>query len=219
MATLSVENYVKAIYHISTASAEGLATTSELARRLGVAPASVTGMLRTLAESGLAVYQAYEGVRLTEAGRRLALCVVRRHRLVELFLVHTLGLSWDEVHEEAEHWEHVVSDRVLDRIDEVLHYPDRDPHGDPIPRPDGTLPDVPSVSLADCAVATEFTLERVLDQSPDFLRYLSQAGLEIGSRATVVENNTFAGAVIVRHGERQVTISRELASKLRVRCQ
>lgn len=217
MATLTVENYIKTIYLVASESGKGSASTGELAKRLGVSPGSVTSMCRTLAESGLADYQAYEGVRLTEAGHRLALRVLRRHRLVELFLFRTLGLSWDEVHEEAEHLEHAVSDRLVDRVDEFLGFPEADPHGDPIPKPDGTIKSLQASSLVELAPGTQFVLERVLDQSPEFLRYLSQSALVIGSTAKVVENNRSSGAMTVGAGDRSITLGREVAEKLLVR--
>lgn len=217
MATLTVENYVKAIYQLCSRPNHPNASTGELAKRLGVSPGSVTSMLRTLADSGLANYQAYEGVKLSEAGVGLALRVLRRHRLVELFLVKTLGLAWDEVHEEAEHLEHAVSERLVDRIDEYLNFPDRDPHGDPIPRPDGSIQAEVSEPLAGLTVAADFVLERVIDQSPTFLRYLSDAGLHIGSEGKVVENHPSAGALIVESGASRVTLGRDAAEKLLVR--
>lgn len=217
MPTHTVENYVKAIYLIGEADGSGMATTSELARRLRVAPPSVTGMLRTLAESGLAEYQAREGVRLSAAGRRLALRVLRRHRLFELFLAKTLGLRWEEVHEEAEHLEHAVSDRLIDRMDEHLGFPERDPHGDPIPRADGSLPAVPGRPLDQCPTGTPVILERVLDQSADFLNFLRQHGLGIGSRGLVVENHSYSGVLTFKCAEHQINLSRDLAAKLIVR--
>jgi DtxR family Mn-dependent transcriptional regulator len=217
LATLTVENYVKTIYQICSESRTQPASTGELARRLNVSPGTVTSMLRTLDESGLAVYQAYEGVRLTEAGTRLALRVLRRHRLIELFLVQTLGLTWDEVHEEAEHLEHAVSDRLIDRIDEYLQFPRRDPHGDPIPLSDGTVPSFACEPLGQCAPATEFVLERVINQTPDFLRYLGEAGLEIGSRGLVIENHPSAGAVVVQTRGNRVTLGKDAADKVLVR--
>ena len=217
MPTLTVENYVKAIFQLCADADGSNASTGEIAKRLGVSPGSVTSMLRTLGESGLAQYQAYEGVRLSDAGQRLALRILRRHRLLELFLVRTLGLTWDEVHEEAEHMEHAVSERLVDRIDEYLEFPDRDPHGDPIPKPDGTLAAIHSERLTSCAANTRFVLDRVLDQSPEFLRYLSDAGLEIGSAARVVENHPSAGALIVSAGASQITLGRDVADKVFVR--
>jgi DtxR family Mn-dependent transcriptional regulator len=217
MATLTVENYVKAIYQLCAETDGQGASTGSIAKRLGVSPGTVTSMLRTLSESGLADYQAYEGVQLTDSGRRLALRVLRRHRLVELFLVQTLGLTWDEVHEEAEHLEHAVSESLVDRIDDFLGNPDRDPHGDPIPRSDGSVPENDAEPLASLAPSTEFVLDRVVEQSPEFLRYLSDSGLSIGTTATVVENHPLAGALIVQTSDRQVTLGRELADKLLIR--
>lgn len=217
MATLTVENYVKSIFQACAELGKGTASTGELARRLGVSPGSVTSMFRTLAESGLADYQAYEGVRLTDAGRRLALRVLRRHRLVELFLVKTLGLTWDEVHEEAEHLEHAISDALIDRIDQFLGFPASDPHGDPIPRPDGTMATIETKSLDHLRAGERFILERVLDQSPEFLRYLSQSGMKIGGTATVAENHPSAGALTVQIGGNSITLGLDVAQRLLVR--
>lgn len=217
MATLTVENYVKAIYQLCAETDVKGASTGAIAKRLGVSPGTVTSMLRTLSESGLADYQAYEGVQLTDSGRRLALRVLRRHRLVELFLVETLGLTWDEVHEEAEHLEHAVSESLVDRIDAFLGNPDRDPHGDPIPRSDGSVPENDAEPLASLAPSTEFVLDRVVEQSPEFLRYLSDSGMSIGTTGTVVENHPLAGALIVQTSDRQVSLGRDLADKLLIR--
>ncbi len=140
MPSLTVENYVKTIFQICAASGGEPAATGQVATALAVSPGTVTSMLKTLSESNLATYTPYEGVRLTAAGTALALRVVRRHRLIELFLVKTLEMTWDEVHEEAEHMEHAVSDRLIDRIDTFLGHPETDPHGDPIPRPTARLP-------------------------------------------------------------------------------
>jgi DtxR family Mn-dependent transcriptional regulator len=154
-------------------------------------------MLKTLSDSGLAVYTPYEGVRLTDAGRLLALRVVRRHRLIELFLAQTLQLAWDEVHDEAENMEHAVSDLLVDRIDAFLGYPRFDPHGDPIPGADGSLPGAVGMPLAEWPVDTPFELIRVLDQSPSFLRYLQEVGLPLGAVARVVAHRPAAGLVQV----------------------
>ena len=198
MATLTVENYVKAIYQACTEAGGDTATNGDLARRLGVAPGSVTAMLRTLADADLAVYQAHRGVRLTDAGRQLALRVLRRHRMMELFLHRILGLAWDEVHDEAERLEHAASDRLVDRIDEFLGYPERDPHGDPIPRADGTVEGDTGTPLSRCPAGTWFRVVRVLDQAPDFLRYLQEGSFGPGTRATVEESAPQGGACAVR---------------------
>ncbi len=215
MASLTVENYIKGIFQICQASG-GQAATGQLATALGVSPGTVTSMLKTLSESKLVTYTPYEGVRLTNAGSALALRVVRRHRLIELFLVKTLDLSWDEVHEEAEHMEHAVSDRLIDRIDAFLGHPDSDPHGDPIPRSDGTLNELESRSLAECEVGDKFQLARVIDQSPEFLRFLSGSGLPLGIAGQVVANTPAAGIVTVRVNGQETTLGQAAAEKLLV---
>ena len=174
-------------------------------------------MLKTLNEAGLAQYTPYEGVRLTEAGRRLALRVLRRHRLIELFLAETLKLTWDEVHQEAENMEHAVSDRLVDRIDDFLGYPAADPHGDPIPTRDGTVPGLDAKgTLADWAVGDPFRLVRVVDQSPQFLRYLSDVGLPLGVEGKVAANQQEAETVTVAVDGQRTTLARAAAEKLLV---
>jgi DtxR family Mn-dependent transcriptional regulator len=213
--SLTVENYAKAIFQICAAGGQPAAT-GQLAAALGVSPGTVTSMLKTLSESNLATYMPYEGVRLTAAGNALALRVVRRHRLIELFLVQTLELSWDEVHEEAEHMEHAVSDWLVDRIDKFLGFPATDPHGDPIPRPDGSFASPNSRSLAQCQVGDEFRLVRVLDQSPEFLRFLSSSGLPLGTAGQVTANRVEAGIVTIRVAGQETTLGREAAEKILV---
>lgn len=215
MASLTVENYVKTIYQLARPEDDAVAT-GQIATALGVLPGTVTSMLKTLDESSLATYTPYEGVRLTTAGRALALRVLRRHRLIEEFLVRTLDLSWDEVHEEAENMEHAVSDWLVDRIDAKLGFPTTDPHGDPIPRADGTVAAVRDRCLVDCAAGERFKVARVTDQSPDFLQFLSQAGLEIGTAAALVTNEPAAEQLTIAvHGGQQ-KLSREMARKVMV---
>ncbi|HTM53881.1 MAG TPA: metal-dependent transcriptional regulator [Pirellulales bacterium] len=215
MPSLTVENYVKTIYQICLAG-DGQAATGQLAQALGVSPGTVTSMLKTLGESNLVTYTPYEGVRLTQAGEALALRIVRRHRLIELFLVRTLDLTWDEVHEEAENMEHAVSDRLVDRMDAFLGHPVADPHGDPIPRSDGSYETPASRSLAECSVGDEFLLARVIDQSPEFLRFLSSSGLPLGAEGRVVANGSEAGIVTVKVAGKQTTLGRAAADKIRV---
>lgn len=222
MPSLTIENYVKAIYVIcksrQSESAGGQASTGEIAQRLNVSPGSVTSMLKTLSDSGLARYTPYEGAELTAAGQTLALRVLRRHRLIELFLVETLKFDWDQVHEEAENLEHAVSDLVVDRLDEFLRFPVTDPHGDPIPRTDGTMPvaNQDLKSLRDLVEGDSFRVQRVCDQSTDFLRYLTDASLLIGTRGRVRSNCESSGVLEIEHGDQQTTISREIAGKLQV---
>ena len=216
MASLTIENYVKAIYQIA-ANADGhAASTGKLAEALGVSPGTVTSMLKTLSESGLAEYIPYEGARLTDSGRTLALRVLRRHRLVELFLSRTLKMTWDEVHEEAENMEHAVSDLLIDRIDAFLGYPATDPHGDPIPKADGTLAAIPGRSLSDLRVGTRFRVVRVIDQSPDFLRYLTETGLKLNATGSVVANRLESGTITVEVAGQQTTLAHTIADRLLV---
>lgn len=216
MENQTVENYVKAIYQACAENRSETATTGDIARRLAVTPGSVTAMLQRLDETDLVKYQTHRGVRLTDQGTQLALRVLRRHRLIELFLSKTLGMSWDEIHEEAERIEHAASDRLVDRIDHFLGRPKSDPHGDPIPNADGTLRTDRGEPLSECLGNTRFVLQRVLDQSPDFLRYLSQGGFAVGQIATVLENHPSAGVVTVDTGGQQISLSREHAANLLV---
>ena len=217
MPSLTVENYLKAIYLLAQRGNVPAVATGQIAAALGVLPGTVTSMLKTLDDSHLATYTPYEGVRLTPAGRALALRVLRRHRLIEQFLVQTLELSWDEVHEEAEHMEHAVSDWLVDRIDAYLGHPSTDPHGDPIPTADGTVAAPPDKSLAECAAGKRFRLARVTDQSPEFLRFLSQAGLEIGTEGLLVASEAARDAVTIRIAGENRKLSLEAAGKLMVR--
>lgn len=216
MASLTVENYVKAIYLLCTEQDENSAATGKLARALEVSPGTVTSMLKTLSDSGLATYTPYAGVELTSAGKGLALRIIRRHRLIEQFLVETLGLSWDEVHEEAENMEHSVSDRLIDRIDEYLGFPSADPHGDPIPRADGTVQEDRSQPLSRCRVGEAFRVARVLDQSPEFLRYLSESALSVGARGKVTANRAEARIVSVAIDDRECAFGHDAADKILV---
>jgi DtxR family Mn-dependent transcriptional regulator len=213
---LTIENYVKTIYRTCTSQDDSPATTGGLAEALDVSPGTVTCMLKTLKDAGLAEYKPYEGVRLTDAGRTLALRVLRRHRLIELFLAKTLDLTWDEVHDEAENMEHAVSDLLVDRIDEYLGFPGTDPHGDPIPRADGTVSYQAGSTLAEWSVGRRFRLVRVLDQSPEFLRYLSEAGLPLDAEGKVAANHGEAGIVTVAVVGRETSLARNVAEKLLV---
>lgn len=215
MASLTVENYVKAIFQICSQTGTRAAT-GQVASALNVSPGSVTSMLKTLSESGLVTYTPYEGVGLTPAGSALALRVLRRHRLIELFLVKTLDLTWDEVHDEAEQMEHAVSDLLVDRIDAYLGYPEVDPHGDPIPKRDGSLEHPESRRLAECEAGEAFRLARVTDQTPEFLRYLTESGLPLGATGKVIANRAEAGIVTVQVGDQETTLGREAAENILV---
>ncbi len=216
MASLTIENYVKTIYQLCADNDNHPALTGKVAAALNVSPGTVTSMLKTLSDSGLAVYTPYEGVELTDSGRMLALRVLRRHRLIELFLARTLRLSWDEVHDEAENMEHAVSDLLIDRIDAFLGHPAADPHGDPIPKADGTMPGPVGVPLDEWPLDTPFQLIRVVDQSPEFLRYLVEIGLPLGTIASVVANRPAAGVIQVQMAGNSLTLAATAAAKLHV---
>jgi DtxR family Mn-dependent transcriptional regulator len=214
LASLTIENYIKTIYQLSSVNPTKGVATGKIAESLAVQPGTVTSMLKTLSEAELASYVPYEGVRLTEAGKMLALRVLRRHRLIELFLAKTLNLSWDEVHDEAENMEHAVSEWLIDKIDAFLEYPSSDPHGDPIPRPDGTVAAEVGVCLSTLPAGKRFRLVRVLDQSTDFLRYCTQNGLSLGNEGTIVENNAASGVVRFTFGAGDIVVSGQVAEKL-----
>src|SRR5215510_8426657 len=178
----TVENYLKAIYQGQAAlgSDVRLVPMGQVAASLGVTPGTATTMVKALAESGLAEYEPYSGVRLSPAGEKLAGLVLRRHRLVEAFLVQVMGMSWDEVHDEAEQLEHVVSERLIERIDEMLGRPTHDPHGDPIPSPEGTIAQRQLDNLLTCPVDTPLKVTRITDQDPAFLRFIENNELKPG---------------------------------------
>lgn len=215
----TVENYLKAIYQGQSALPHDarLVPMGSVASALGVTPGTATTMIKALAESGLAQYEPYSGVRLTEAGEKLAGRVLRRHRLVELFLVQVMGMRWDEVHDEAEQLEHVVSDRLIERIDEMLGRPARDPHGDPIPTTDGLIPSRHLDNLLTCPIATPLKVTRIADQDPEFLRFIERNDLKPGQAVEVQARDAAADSVLLRGKDRQaITIGARAASKLLV---
>ncbi|MBR9803019.1 metal-dependent transcriptional regulator, partial [bacterium] len=218
MASLTVENYLKAILLLGFRSGQTTIATGQLAEALEVSPGTVTSMLKTLADSDLVNYKPYAGVTLTASGRKLALRMLRRHRLIELFLVNTLNLTWDQVHEEAEHMEHAVSDFLIDHIDEFLDHPSTDPHGDPIPGKDGELRSLQGqgVPLSSCEPGVQIKLIRVLNQSPEFLRYLSDVKLLIGANARIVQKSEEAGLLTLDNDGLQIPLGLSAAADLLV---
>jgi DtxR family Mn-dependent transcriptional regulator len=215
----TVENYLKAIYHGQALLAKDvrLVSMGQVATALNVTPGTATTMVKALAESGLAEYEPYSGVRLTAAGEKLAALVLRRHRLVELFLVRVMGMSWDEVHEEAEQLEHVVSDRLIERIDRMLGRPTHDPHGDPIPTAEGTIVPGHHDSLLTCPLDTPLRVTRVSDQDPAFLRFIESNGLKPGQSIEVESRDPAADSVRLRvAGGTMMTIGARAASKVLV---
>jgi len=210
----SVGDYLKAIWELSE---EGAASTKDVADRLSISSASVTNMFVRLREMGLAEYERYRGATLTEAGRLEALRLLRRHRLIETFLLECLGYSWEEVHEEAESLEHAVSDGFTDRLAEFLGHPEHDPHGDPIPAKDGTLEPDDSFPLATAATGQRVRIYRVGDEEPAKLAYLEEHGLMPGSLLEVREVRALDGVVIVEDEDGEtLTFGVPLASSVYV---
>jgi DtxR family Mn-dependent transcriptional regulator len=214
----TVENYLKAIYLGQTAlpKHERLVPMGQVASALNVTPGTATTMVKALAESGLVEYEPYSGVRLTASGKKLAGLVLRRHRLVELFLVQVMGMSWAEVHDEAEQLEHVVSERLIERMDEMLGRPTHDPHGDPIPDPEGSIAAKHLESLMTCPVGTPLRVTRVADQDPSFLRFIESNDLKPGQPVEVAARDDAADSVVLRQSDRRLTIGARAASKVLV---
>jgi len=215
-ASVAVEDYVKAIYQVAE-DAGGVVTTTGLAARLGVTAPSVSAMINRLHTMGLVAHVPYRGVWLTERGRRLALSVVRRHRLLELFLAESLGLSWDQVHDQAEVLEHALSPELTAVIAEKLGDPDRDPHGDPIPTVDGRVVEEPTERLSTMPAGTAGVLVRVSDADPDKLRYLAAQGVGLGDSVEVGQRQPFGGSLSVRINGQLHTLGLDLAGAMRVR--
>ncbi|MCU0493267.1 MAG: metal-dependent transcriptional regulator [Chloroflexaceae bacterium] len=212
--TPAIEDYLKAIYTLQ--QQDGNVTTSSLVEQLGFKPGSVTGMLTRLAELNLVTHTPYQGVRLTEAGEKIALEVIRHHRLLELYLVEALGYSWDEVHEEAERLEHHISEKLEARIAAHLGQPRFDPHGDPIPSLAGELPSSSGDSLADMVVGSTGRVVRVRDQSAERLRYLADLGLVPGATVCVTASAPFDGPVSIQLGDQVQALDRRLARTILV---
>ncbi|MEQ9460562.1 MAG: metal-dependent transcriptional regulator [Phycisphaeraceae bacterium] len=197
MATSTTENYLKAIYGLGQSSGSDRVATGALAQRLGITPGTATVMMKQLADRKLVDYRARQGVRLSDKGRAVALDVLRRHRLVELFLVEVMRLDWSEVHAEAELLEHVVSERMLERMDEMLGHPTHDPHGDPIPSSSGELPTLDLTALSECGVGS-YRLVRILGDDPAFLTWLTGRGLHPGVNVQIEKRDAFAGTLLLR---------------------
>lgn len=215
----TVENYLKAIYlgEAQLPAGQRLLPMGQLASALGVAPGTATTMVKALAESGLVEYEPYNGVRLSGAGEKLAALVLRRHRLIELFLVRVMGFGWDEVHDDAEQLEHVVSDRLIDRIDEMLGRPEVDPHGDPIPTADGRVPQHDFETLLTCPIHQRVVVTRVTDQDAAFLRFIEQHHLMPGEAIEVEARDEVSDSVRLRgRADQRITIGMRAASKVRV---
>jgi DtxR family transcriptional regulator, Mn-dependent transcriptional regulator len=211
----AIEDYAKAIYALARRG-DGSVSTTALAERLGVTPASVSAMIRKLAERGMVEHLPYHGVRLTPDGERLALEVLRHHRLLELYLAEQLGVPWDRVHEEAEALEHVLSEDLESRIAAKLGHPTHDPHGDPIPTSDLVIEEGETLRLADLGPGTRGRFVRVSDSDPAMLRFLDERGVRLGDRLEVLDRQPFDGPLTVRFGDDQHVLGGRLAEAIRV---
>ncbi|NBC05273.1 MAG: metal-dependent transcriptional regulator [Bacteroidetes bacterium] len=211
----SVEDYLKTIYKLEseTPPDKGVST-SRLAEEMGVANASVTNMLKRLSDMKMVNYESYYGSRLTEAGLKIALEIIRHHRLLELYLKEILGYSWDEVHDEAEKLEHHISEQFEDKIAELLNHPTEDPHGDPIPTKDGKMPKIKLKPLHSVSFDTPYIIRRVKNQNPELLRYLEKQGLIPGVKVEVLDKEPFDGPVKVKVENDTVTIANNIAEDI-----
>jgi len=198
MLSQAVEDYLKTIYMLHEGEA---VTTTEIARRLNVSSASVTNMVKRLAVLGLVEHQAYRGVTLTDAGQKIALEIIRHHRLLETYLREFMGYDWERMHDEAEKLEHHISEEFEDRLDEMLGFPTHDPHGDPIPSRDGEMPASETVPLTTFSSGDAVLIQRLPDSDPAFLTHLESLGLLPNVQVTLVDNVIESGSVVVRIGE------------------
>lgn len=211
----AVQDYSKAIYSLHGRSEEPVST-SALAERLGVSAASASAMVKRLESMGLARHERYHGAELTAAGERVALEVIRHHRLVELYLAEALGMSWDRVHEEAEKLEHAISPELSELIADKLGNPTHDPHGDPIPTADGEMVEPSSRPLSELVPGERGTFARVSDADPEMLRYLSERGIAPGDGLEVLERQPFDGPLLVRFGSGEHALGGTLVKRMRV---
>lgn len=211
--TLSEEDYIKAIYHLGKGE-NRLVSTNALSESMETKPSSVTDMVRKLSEKGVANYKKYKGVSLTEYGQKIALGLVRKHRLWEVFLVDSLNFSWDEVHEVAEQLEHIKSEKLIDELDKLLGYPQVDPHGDPIPSKKGEFKKAIKKLLNDVPVGSRGICIGVQDSSVPFLKFLDKNKIALGDAITVLEKEEFDGSLRIQIKDRKMHISHQIATNL-----
>jgi DtxR family Mn-dependent transcriptional regulator len=214
MNTLAEENYLKSIYHLSM-NAENVST-NQLAAFINTKASSVTDMLKKLADKALINYTPYQGVTLTHAGEKIAVNIIRKHRLWEYFLVEKLDFKWDEVHEMAEEMEHISSNELIDRLDKFMGYPKYDPHGDPIPDCNGLIKVHNLKPVSSIGVNESGVICGVRDHSTAFLQYLEKQSLTIGKKITVMEINAFDHSMLLQTQEKEIQVSREVANNLLV---
>lgn len=214
--SLAEENYLKAIYHLSAAG-KSQVNTNAIAEKLSTKPASVSDMIRKLSDKDVISYVKYQGVKITDKGKKQALLIIRKHRLWEVFLVSKLGFHWDEVHDIAEQLEHIKSSLLISRLDEFLEFPKFDPHGDPIPNEDGIISSKPRNILSDLKIGGEAELVSMIDTGNAFLNYLDRLDMKIGSKIKILEVMEFDGSMEIElNNNQKLTISKPVADNLLV---
>lgn len=214
--TISEENYIKVIYHLSLVSPKGV-NTNAIAGMLDTKASSVTDMLKKLSEKELVYYQKYQGVTLTEKGFHSAKMIVRKHRLWEVFLVEKLNFAWDEVHEIAEELEHIKSESLIDKLDSFLGFPDFDPHGDPIPNANGVIKKVNKLLLSEAVINNNYVCIGVKDSSSDFLQYLDKQNIALGSTIKVKAKEPFDDTLTIEINSKEIMVSNKIASNLYIK--
>ncbi|GJQ63432.1 MAG: iron-dependent repressor [Melioribacteraceae bacterium] len=214
MHSISKENYLKTVYHSAGGSGEQVAT-SKLADKLEVSNAATSEMARKLSDAGLVNYARYKGVGLTESGEKIALQVLRRHRLWELFLIEILGMSWGEVHDEAERLEHCTSDTLINKIEEHLEFPKFDPHGSPIPDREGNLPAMPTLIPINQSVAGDtYIISKVVDQSSELINHITSLGIHLNSKIMIVDKLDFDESVRIKIGNEVHSLSKKVSEHI-----
>lgn len=215
MFTQSEENYLKAIYHLHETSSKGIPTNA-IAKKLKTKASSVTDMIQKLSEKNVLIYKKYQGVALTDFGKSVAVNIIRKHRLWEVFLVEKLNFSWDEVHEIAEQLEHIQSKKLTDELDAFLGFPKRDPHGDPIPDKEGNLNTIEKSVLSSFAIDEKGICVGVIDSSSEFLRFLDKQEIKLGQEIKILEKESFDGSLLIEIASKKLSISQKIANNLYV---
>jgi DtxR family Mn-dependent transcriptional regulator len=216
MFSLSEENYLKTIYHLEQAYKEGVSTNA-LAEGMDTKASSVTDMIKKLSEKSLVKYRKYQGVKLSESGRKTAVEIIRKHRLWEVFLVEKLDFSWDEVHEVAEQLEHIKSEKLIRELDKFLEYPSRDPHGDPIPNAEGKFVVSNQTLLAELQKGDSGIFVGVKDSSAEFLRYLDKIQVSLGKTIKIIDKEAYDRSMIVEVDGLKINISQEVSNNLHIK--
>ncbi|AEM70598.1 iron (metal) dependent repressor, DtxR family [Allomuricauda ruestringensis DSM 13258] len=214
--TRSEENYLKTIFHLGGGDSKSI-TTNAIAEQMETKPSSVTDMAKKLSEKGLVDYVRYQGISLTDAGVKTALSIIRKHRLWEVFLVEKLDFSWDEVHEVAEQLEHIKSEKLIDKIDELLEFPKYDPHGDPIPTKDGKFQERDEKLLSEMAINSKGICVGVKDSSVPFLKFLDKNKIALGNTITIIDKEDFDNSLRIQMEGKEMRISHQIASNLYVK--